>query len=59
MENFEKGEEQGSEKLLYDCNGGEFVFCPAAKRELRKCFLDVFKVPVNKEVFCGSFSLSF
>ena len=34
MENFEKGEEQGSEELLYGCNGGEFVFCLAAKREL-------------------------
>ena len=40
MENFEKGEEQGLEELLYGCDGGEFVFCPAAKRELRKCFLD-------------------
>ena len=40
MENFEKGEEQGSEELLYGYNGREFVFCPAAKKELRKYFLD-------------------
>jgi hypothetical protein len=63
MENFEKGEEQGSEELLYGCNGGEFVFCPAAKRELRKCFLDGLQGTYEQSFavgdFCGSFSLSF
>jgi hypothetical protein len=63
MENFEKGEEQGSEELLYGCNGGEFVFCPAAKSELRKCFLDGLQGTYEQSFavgdFCGSFSLSF
>jgi hypothetical protein len=63
MENFEKGEEQGSEGLLYGCNGGEFVFCPAATRELRKCFLDGLQGTCEQSFavgdFCGSFSLSF
>jgi hypothetical protein len=48
MENFEKGEEQGSEELLYGCNGGEFVFCPAAKKNSENASLMVFKVPVNR-----------
>jgi hypothetical protein len=63
MEKFEKGEEQGSEELLYGCNGGEFVFCPAAKRELRKCFLDGLQGTCEQSFavgdFCGRFSLSF
>jgi hypothetical protein len=59
MENFEKGEEQGSEALMYGCNGGEFVFCPAAKKELRKCFLDGLRGTCEQSFavgdFCGSF----
>ena len=30
-----RGEEQRSKELMYGCNGGEFVYCPAAKRELQ------------------------
>jgi hypothetical protein len=30
-----RGEEKRSKELLCGCNGGEFVYCPAAKRELQ------------------------
>jgi hypothetical protein len=58
-----RGEEQRSKELLCDCNGGEFVYCPAAKRELQWCFFhglqctheQSFAVEYLKGIFVGAF----
>jgi hypothetical protein len=47
IKTLKKGEEQRSREFLCGCNGGEFVYCPAAKKELQWCFLDGLQ-PVNR-----------
>jgi hypothetical protein len=54
-------------EFLCGCNGGEFVYCPAAKKNSNGASLMVFNCPaeksfavdglqpVNRGIFCGSF----